>query len=103
METEHDVEVLVRALKVLLRLIQSDPLSGSIDPSGAEAPTLDYHLYNASDAELADFARKRTQTLYHPTCSARMAKLEDGGVVDGRLKVYGIEGLRIVDASIFPT
>lgn len=97
------MEVLVRALKVLRRIVQSHPLSESIDPKGTEESTLDYHVYGASDEQLAEFARKRIQTLYHPTSSARMAKLEDDGVVDGRLKVYGIEGLRVVDASIFPT
>jgi choline dehydrogenase len=93
----------VRALKVLLRVVQSRPLSGSVDQTGSEEITLDHHLFGASDEELANFARKRMQTLYHPTSTARMAKLEAGGVVNGELKVYGIEGLRVVDASIFPT
>jgi len=103
LETQHDVDVLVRAVKLLLRIAQSKPLGDSVDPTGLKNPLLDHHLFNASDAELADFVRKRAQTLYHPTCTARMAKLEDEGVVDGRLRVYGIEGLRVVDASVFPT
>jgi choline dehydrogenase len=90
-------------VKLLLRIAQSKPLGDSVDPTGLKNPLLDHHLFNASDAELADFVRNRAQTLYHPTCTARMAKLEDGGVVDGRLNVYGIEGLRVVDASVFPT
>lgn len=97
------MDVLVRALKMLIRVVQSDPLSGSVDQAGSEELSLDHHLFEANDTELADFARKRMQTLYHPTSTARMAKLEDGGVVNGRLQVYGIEGLRVVDASIFPT
>lgn len=88
---------------MLIRVLKSHPLSGSVDQAGSEEITLDHHLFGANDAELADFARKRMQTLYHPTSTARMAKLEDGGVVNSRLKVYGIEGLRVVDASIFPT
>ena len=39
---------------------------------------------------------------YHPTCTARMAPLQDGGVVDPYLRVYGVQGLRIVDASVEP-
>jgi choline dehydrogenase len=42
-------------------------------------------------------------TLYHPTSTARMARREDGGVVDEELRVYGVRGLRVVDASVFPT
>ncbi|KIO30605.1 hypothetical protein M407DRAFT_223321 [Tulasnella calospora MUT 4182] len=39
---------------------------------------------------------------YHPSCTARMAPLEDGGVVDARLWVHGVQGLGIVDASVQP-
>lgn len=46
--------------------------------------------------------RNGVETLYHPCCTARMAPLEDGGVVDTALRVYGIANLRIVDASVFP-
>jgi len=42
------------------------------------------------------------ETIYHPTSTCKMAKKEDGGVVDARLRVYGVEGLRVCDASIFP-
>ena len=41
--------------------------------------------------------------LYHLSSSCRMAREEDGGVVDDELRVYGFKNLRIADASIFPT
>jgi choline dehydrogenase len=103
LDTQHDIDVLVRALKIMRRIARSNPLAQSIDPEGLKDQRFDHHLFDASDAELVKYVRERVQTLYHPTSTARMSSLEDGGVVDGRLRVYGVQGLRIVDASIFPT
>lgn len=55
-----------------------------------------------SDADIDAFIKSTASTVWHPAGSCRLAKREKGGVVDGELKVYGIEGLRIVDASVFP-
>ncbi len=50
---------------------------------------------------MIDFIRKSAVTYWHQSCTAKMGR--DGmSVVDSRLKVYGIEGLRIADASIMP-
>jgi len=38
----------------------------------------------------------------HPSCSCPMMRREMGGVVDGELRVYGVKGLRVVDASVIP-
>ena len=46
--------------------------------------------------------RKTAETIYHPVGSAKMGK-DAESVVDAQLKVYGVEGLRVVDASIMPT
>ncbi len=64
------------------------------------APRFD--LTRASDdAILADF-RARAGTVYHPCGSCRMAPADRGGVLDARLRVHGIDGLRVIDASAFP-
>jgi len=55
----------------------------------------------ASDAELLEAARQHSQTIYHPTSTCKMGQ-DDSAVVDARLKVHGIEKLRIADASIMP-
>lgn len=55
-----------------------------------------------TDAELEAIVRDRVETLYHPTSTCRMAPLADGGVVDSKLRIYGVKGLRVCDASIFP-
>lgn len=55
-----------------------------------------------SDAELVDFIRAKAETVYHPIGTCRMGS-DDEAVVDPQLRVCGIEGLRVVDASVMPT
>ena len=53
--------------------------------------------------DLAQFARTKTDTIYHPTGTCRMGPASDrDAVVDSQLRVHGIDGLRIADASIMP-
>jgi len=54
-----------------------------------------------SDEDLLDFCRKTGSTVYHPTSTCRMGN-DPLAVVDQRLRVRGIEGLRVVDASVMP-
>ena len=55
-----------------------------------------------SDDDIDAFIRKEAETAYHPSCSCRMGE-DDMAVVDSETCVHGIEGLRVVDSSIFPT
>ncbi|KDQ13529.1 hypothetical protein BOTBODRAFT_33538 [Botryobasidium botryosum FD-172 SS1] len=98
LSTQHDIDVLVRGLKLALRIIRTEPFASLIDDS----VPLDQELYGFSDKQLAEVVRERITTLYHPACTARMAPLAKGGVVDPYLRVHGIPNLRIVDASIMP-
>ena len=54
-----------------------------------------------SDAELDAFIREHAETAFHPSCSCRMGE-DDMAVVDGQGRVHGVQGLRVVDASIMP-
>jgi choline dehydrogenase len=56
----------------------------------------------ATDQEILDAARNNSQTIYHPTSTCKMGS-DSMSVVDERLRVHGIKGLRVVDASIMPT
>jgi choline dehydrogenase len=55
-----------------------------------------------SDIEMAEFIRTNLRTTYHPVGTCKMGH-DDLAVVDEQLRVYGVEGLRVVDASIMPT
>lgn len=54
-----------------------------------------------SDAELDAFIREHAETAFHPSCSCKMGE-DDMAVVDGQGRVHGVQGLRVVDASIMP-
>lgn len=56
----------------------------------------------STDAEYTDFIRRKAETVYHPVGSCRMGS-DDHAVVDSELRVRGIEGLRVVDASVMPS
>ena len=56
-----------------------------------------------SDADFEAFIRHKAETIYHPVGTCRMGRADDpDAVVDGELRVRGIEGLRVVDASVMP-
>jgi choline dehydrogenase len=75
-----------------------------------EHPLFDpYRLYEMNpgetartDEQLLEFCRRTSQTAYHPIGTCKMGN-DPMAVVDDRLKVHGVEGLRVVDASIMPT
>ncbi|KAI0322115.1 alcohol oxidase [Amylostereum chailletii] len=98
----NDLAVLQRGLRLLTRTSLAPPLASILDHKD-EDPRFGNALASASDEALTAYIKENVQTLYHPTSTTRMAPKEDGGVVDVRLKVYGVKGLRVVDAGAFPT
>ncbi|MBV9393502.1 MAG: choline dehydrogenase [Methylobacteriaceae bacterium] len=90
-----DLEAMVKGFKITRRIM--------------EAPALKMHsvrdFYTEhldSDDEIRSELRSRSDTIYHPVGTCRMGS-DAGAVVDPELRVHGVEGLRIVDASIMPT
>jgi choline dehydrogenase len=55
-----------------------------------------------SDAQILDFVRKNGGTVFHACGTCRMG-VDPGAVVDPKLRVHGVEGLRVIDASVMPT
>ncbi|QRV83544.1 GMC oxidoreductase [Ceratobasidium sp. AG-Ba] len=97
LSTQHDIDTFVRGMRLALRIARTEPLRSIIDQTD-QTPVLDHALLEADDETIVREARARVETLYHPTSTARI-----GSVVDTRLRVYGLEGLRISDCSIMPT
>lgn len=57
-----------------------------------------------SDAEIDAFVRQKADSAYHPSCTCKMGSASDSmAVVDPALRVYGLQGLRVVDASVMPS
>lgn len=102
LDAPDDLARLVRGLRLICKIAATEPLSRRLDLNDKN-PALDTQLHLKSDKELEEFVRTRVETLYHPASTCRMAPLADGGVVDSTLRVHGLEGLRVCDASIFPS
>lgn len=103
LSTEHDLNVLVRGMKLILRVARTRPLLDALDQTEHDTIGLDQEAHKLNDEQLAELVKDRAETVFHPCCTARMAPLKEGGVVDPYLRVHGIPNLRVVDASVFPT
>ena len=96
LSTAKDCDVLVAGMKVARRLVDADPMRRYV--ARAHEPAQPF----ARDDEWLQYLRARGGISYHPVGTCRMGN-DAGAVVDERLRVRGIEGLRVVDASIMPT
>ena len=56
-----------------------------------------------TDEEFIADIRRRADTVFHPSCTCMMGPDRGNAVVDAECRVYGVEGLRVVDTSVFPT
>jgi choline dehydrogenase len=89
--TEEDRRCMIAGVRIALEIAEQEPLKRVLrKPFSVPA--------GDSDDEIVDFVLRAAQTVYHPTSTCAI-----GSVVDPELRVYGIEGLRVVDASVMPT
>lgn len=95
--TETDRRTIVAGINIARRIAQHAPLKHKISEEFRPDASLDIDDYEAT----LDWARNNSTTIYHPTGTCKMGKGE-GAVVDERLRVHGIEGLRVADCSIMP-
>jgi choline dehydrogenase len=94
--TDHDVAEMLLAVKQLRAIAAQEPLRRLVVEELRPGTSVQ------SDMELiADF-RQRSGTVYHPCCTCRMGPEKNSSVVDSRLRVHGVQGLRVCDASAFP-
>ena len=93
----HDIRVMTRGVRLAREIVARPAMAGW---AGAElAPGADA----ISDDEIADYVRKTHNTVYHPACTAKMGADDDpAAVLDARLRVRGVSGLRVADGSAMP-
>ena len=92
-----DQDTIVNALIFGRKLASTKSLSGYISEELSPGPNLDKY------DELLEYARNFATTIYHPSCTCKMGSSDDlHAVVDEKLKVYGIQNLRVIDSSIMP-
>lgn len=96
MEDPKDREVGLRGFRMLRRLLATAPIASFIEDEFAPGPT------TQSDAAILDWIATSAQSASHPVGTCRMGQ-GLGSVVDNKLRVHGMAGLRIADASVFPT
>jgi choline dehydrogenase len=94
--TEQDVAEMLAAVKFVRKIASMPAMAEIIQEEVLPGPSI-----TSDDGLIQDF-RKRSGTVYHPVSTCRMGPDPSKSVVDPRLKVHGLAGLRIVDASIFP-
>ncbi len=94
LSSQADVTALVRAIELCREIGNAPDLRSFVKREIMPGPL--------SGPNLVDFLRNAAGTYFHQTCTAKMG-LDEDSVVDGSLKVHGIEGLRIADGSVMPT
>jgi len=97
LSTQLDIDEAIAGNRMLRAIAQTAPLSDII----TEELVPGAHLQG--DEALLDDFRNRADTVYHPSCTCMMGPDPTTSVVDARLRVHGVQGLRVVDASVFPT
>jgi len=91
-----DLEEMLEAVKFLRTLAATQAMAPVVDSEILPGPTV------TGDAALIDDIRERTGTVFHPSCTCAMGADPATSVLDADLRVWGTEGLRVVDASSFP-
>ncbi|MGW7262465.1 GMC family oxidoreductase [Streptomyces sp. NPDC054842] len=97
-EDDYDGRTLVDGIRIAREIAKAEPLAGWLRREVCPGPDV------TGDEELSAYARQVAHTVYHPAGTCRMGDPEDElAVVDPQLRVRGLDGIRIADASVFPT
>ena len=95
LSTERDREVMVSALRRVREIFRAPALADRLSKEILPGESVQ------SDEEILSYIRAESESVYHPVGTCKMGD-DDLAVVDARLRVHGIEGLRVADASIMP-
>jgi choline dehydrogenase len=95
LKEEADLRVLVEGVKWIRKIFATRPFSDMVRQEGLPCDKV------RTDEDLGSYIRANAQAMYHPVGSCKMGS-DQTAVVDERLRVHGIDGLRVVDASIMP-
>ena len=95
LSTESDRKIAIESIKVARKIANANAIKNHILDEFVPG-----HSFN-TDKDLLEVAKNHSQSIYHPVGTCKMGNDKDS-VVDNQLRVYGIENLRVVDASIMP-
>lgn len=94
--TQHDVDEMLQAVKFIRKIAAASPFAELVAEELRPGPEV------KSDADLIYDFKQRSGTVYHPSCTARMGRDAGSSVIDPDMRVHGVSGLRVCDASAFP-
>jgi choline dehydrogenase len=95
MSDPYDVRVMIAGFRIAQQIADTEPFRSLIVERVRPDPAVN------SDAEIESYVRKAGSTVFHPCGTCRMGE-DDRAVVDSNLKVRGLDGLRVADASVMP-
>jgi choline dehydrogenase len=93
---QDDMRAMIEGIRVIRRIFAAQPMAEHVVSEATPG------VAAQSDEELAAYLRQYAQAMYHPVGSCRMGG-DMNAVVDARLRVHGIDGLRVIDASVMPS
>lgn len=97
LDTDHDLAIMLAGVRLIRKIAETPAMRAVVQSE---------HLPGAeviSDDGITTYLRENAWTVFHQCATCRMGSDARTSVVDGRLSVHGIKGLRVADASIFPT
>jgi len=97
MSSDDDITQMLEGAHLLRQMSKTPALSEIIEQEIRPGPAVQ------TDAEFIADIRRRADTVYHPSCTCMMGPDSKSAVVDAQCRVYGVDRLRVVDTSIFPT
>ena len=95
LQHDDDLKQMIESIHVARRILSQNslkPFSGKEIGPGVNAK---------SDEILEEYIRSKSETAYHPSCTLKMG-IDKMSVVDEKLKIYGLENIRVIDSSVMP-